>query len=118
MSALNSDLGGKLNVLVDVPRAMSPLEIQVFLATGVFPDLSLPPLEDRGDDSLRELTGTEARQWLGTLTACGAPTSLTRGGDGAVESVQTGTNFEPLSSSESTQTTEPLVELPAETELV
>lgn len=71
MSALNDDLGGVLNVLVDVPRAMSPTEVRDFLVTGVFPDLSKPPPEDADPETFRQLTETDARLWLGTMTAAG-----------------------------------------------
>lgn len=73
MSALNDDIGGKLNVLVDVPRAMSPIEANIFLMTDVFPDLSQPPPEDASIESQVELTETDARLWLGTLTASSNP---------------------------------------------
>lgn len=71
MSALNDDLGGKLNVLVDVPRAMSPTEIREFLTTGVFPDLSKPPPEEGGVKVETSLNDTETRLWLSSLTAAG-----------------------------------------------
>lgn len=71
MSALNDDLGGVLNVLVDVPRAMSPTEVRDFLMTGVFPNLSKPPPEEASEETFTQLTETDARLWLGTMTAAG-----------------------------------------------
>lgn len=122
MSALNDDLGGMLNVLVDVPRAMSPVEVREFLVTGVFPDLSVPPPEE-GGASPEELDETTARLWLGTLTASGLcvtsqPRNDVINGEAANldTSGQTGTEDRSLSSSESTDQTTPVGELPAETE--
>jgi len=71
VSALNDDLGGVLNVLVDVPRAMSPTEVRDFLMTGVFPNLSKPPPEEASEETFTQLTETDARLWLGTMTAAG-----------------------------------------------
>lgn len=71
MSALNDDIGGKLNVLVDVPRAMSPSEVNDYLLTGVMPNLSQSPPEEFDPATLRPLGDMEARMWLGSLTASG-----------------------------------------------
>lgn len=69
MSALTDPVGGMLNVLVDVSRAMSPLEVREFLITGTLPNLSQPPPEDASSETQTELSDTEARLWLSTLTA-------------------------------------------------
>ena len=71
MSALNDDIGGKLSALVEVQRGMSPSEARDFLITGVMPDLSRPPPEEVEAEDLEELTETDARQWLGAITAAG-----------------------------------------------
>jgi hypothetical protein len=68
VSALNDDIGGMLNVLVDVQRGMSPSEARDFLITGVMPDLSKPPLDETSPDNLRPLNETDARLWLGMIT--------------------------------------------------
>lgn len=108
MSALTEDIGGMFNVLVDVPRVMSPLEAREFLATGKMPNLSQPPPEDAEPEVGTELTETEARLWLNTLTASVNPAAdhITVRGDGdivtscgcTVQTEQTGTNSETLSS--------------------
>lgn len=71
MSALNSDSGGTLSTLVSVQRGMTPSEIEDFLATGIMPDLSKPPSEKIDPDNLQTLSETDARLWLGMITASG-----------------------------------------------
>lgn len=122
MSALNDDLGGMLNVLVDVPRAMSPAEVEEFLVTGVFPDLSVPPPEEGGAEPA-ELDESTARLWLGTLTASGLCVTSQprndvindeahRSGDADRSSLE----YRALSSSERTEPATPVGELSAEME--
>jgi hypothetical protein len=43
MSALTDDAGGMLTKLTEAQRGMTEFEIDAFLRTGEFPDLSLPP---------------------------------------------------------------------------
>jgi len=65
------DGGFALFEMVKAQRGMSPLEIEVFLATGEKPDTSLPPLEYREDDvdfDTLVLTEQDARALLSGQT--------------------------------------------------
>lgn len=117
MSALNDDLGGKLNLLVGVPRAMSPAEAREFLITGAFPDLSRPAPEEGVRPDV-ELSETEARLWLGTLTAASDALVELVFARKPVKTGQTGTEIEPLSSSQRTDQAPAVVDQLGETELV
>lgn len=74
MSAVNDPNGGMLTKLVEAQRGMSDAEVAVFLATGVYPDLSLPPdvsLPVGSSDDAPVMSEDSAREWLSGMTASG-----------------------------------------------